>query len=586
MGRSHHVAPDAVIETELAREHTLRFGPESSSRTVFRRKDTQSMAAPAITRSYWPADLSEPILETTVGSVLREAAAHQPDMVALVEGVVDPVVRRRWTYAELQTEAERAARALLRRFTPGERVAVWANNIPEWVFLEFGAALAGLTLVTINPAYRRGELTYVMQQSRASGIFLVPEYRGNPMAAMLHEARPSLPELREIVHFSDWEAFCASGSRAQRLPEVLPSDPAQIQYTSGTTGFPKGAVLQHRGITNNARLHARRLRLGPGAVLVNAMPLFHTAGCVMQTLGSVQCPGTQVLLPFFDPELELALIESERAQLMFGVPTMLIAMVEHPDFARRDLSSLRSVLSGGATVPPTLVHQVEAALGIPFSIVFGQTEASPVVTQVRLDDAPQERATSLGQPLPQTEVKITDPASGEIVPLGVVGELCTRGYLVMRGYFENPAATAVAIDPEGWLHTGDLCSMDERGYCYVEGRLKELIIRGGENIYPREIEQLLFRHPGVADVAVVGVPDRTWGEQVAAFVRPTADRTPTGDELFAYCRAHLSPHKTPRYWKFVEEFPLTPSGKIQKFVLRERFVSEATTSAQVGNENP
>jgi fatty-acyl-CoA synthase len=533
------------------------------------------MRTSPLSQSYWPADTSEPILETTVGGILRDAAARAADLPALVEGVPDPAARRRWTYGELLEQSQGVARALLGRFAPGERVAVWANNIPEWVLLEFGAALAGMTLVTVNPAYRSGELAYVLKQSRANGIFLVPEYRGNPMAASLEALRPELAELREAILFSEWDAFCRSGSPTEQLPEVRPEDAAQIQYTSGTTGFPKGAVLHHRGITNTARLAAQRRGIARGDAWVNPLPLFHTGGCVMRTLGPVQQLATHVLMPFFDPALQLELIESERGTVLDGVPTMVIAMLEHPDLARRDLSSLRSAYSAGATVSPELVRRIESTLSIPVLIGFGQTEASPGITMAHLDDPPEDRATSLGRPLPQTEVKIVDPATGQTVPPGTVGELCTRGYLVMRGYFENPEATAAAVDADGWLHTGDLGSMDARGYCYFAGRLKDMIIRGGENIYPREIEQLLFSHPKVADVAVVGLPDPTWGEQVAAFVRPAVSQHPTAEELFAFCRLHLAPHKTPRYWEFVEGFPLTPSGKVQKFVLRDRVVAAA-----------
>jgi fatty-acyl-CoA synthase len=537
------------------------------------------MLAPLLAESYWPAEASEPILETTVGSILRTAAERASDVTALIEGLPDQAARRHWTNADLLRDSEVVARALLGRFGPGERIAVWANNIPEWVVLEFGAALAGMTLVTVNPAYRSSELSYILKQSRASGIFLLSEYRGNPMAATLEQSRPHLRELREVVLFSDWTAFCASGAATERLPVVQPGDAAQIQYTSGTTGFPKGAVLHHRGITNNARLFAERLAIAPGDVWVNPMPMFHTAGCVLFTLGPLQHGATQVLMPFFDAALQLALIESERGTLLGGVPTMLIAMLEHPEYARRDLSSLRCAMAGGATVPPEVVRRIEATLHIPFSITFAQTEASPCITQTRLNDSHEDRAASLGQPLPQTKVKIVDPRTGEIVAPGVVGELCTRGYHVMRGYFENPQATAATIDADGWLHTGDLCSMDSRGFCYIEGRLTEMIIRGGENIYPREIEQLLFSHPAVADVAVVGLPDPKWGEQVAAFIRPAAGCKPTAEELFNFCREHLASYKTPRYWEFVERFPMTASGKVQKFVLRDTFVARAAEQA-------
>jgi fatty-acyl-CoA synthase len=517
-------------------------------------------------RAYYPADTSSPVLETTVGSALREAAERAPDAVAMVEGVAGPALdRRRWTNAELLAEAESVAAALLGRFDPGERVAAWAPNIPEWVLLEFGAGLAGVVLVTVNPAYRPSELAYVLRQSGASGIFLVPQFR-SPMAQYLEEVRGDLPNLREAALFTEWKEFVASGSPLEKLPEVAPLDPAQIQYTSGTTGFPKGALLHHRGITNNARLYTERLRMGPGDVYVNPMPLFHTAGCVMGVLGCLQTGAAHVPVPFFDPAAVLELVESEHGTVMLGVPTMLIAMLGHPDFATRDLSSVRSIISGGSVVPPELVRRVEG------TVVFGTTECSPILTQTTLDDDPDDRATTLGRPLPQTEVAVVDPGSGEVAGIGEVGELCCRGYLVMTGYYDMPEATAAAIDADGWYHTGDLASMDERGYLRIEGRLKDMIIRGGENIYPREIEEVLFKHAAVAECAVVGIPDERWGEVVAAFVRvaPGADR-PAETELFNLCREHLAPHKTPVHWVFVEEFPLTGSGKIQKYVLREQF---------------
>jgi fatty-acyl-CoA synthase len=516
-----------------------------------------------------PATHSDQVREQTVGSLLRWAAEQAPDTRALVEGLPDPADRRTWTYSALLTEAERAARALLGRFGPGERIAVWANNIPEWVVLEMAAALAGLTLVTVNPALRTAELRHVLGQSRAAGVVLRREYRGSPLAEMLAEVRADLPGLRETILFEDWPAFVGSGSPTEPLPDVAPGDPAQIQYTSGTTGRPKGAVLHHRGITNNARLSYHHiLDLRPGDVCVNPAPLFHTAGCVLATLSSISSLGTQVLLPHFDPALQLRLIEAERSVLFGGVPTMVIAMLNHPDFATTDLSSVRCAVSGGATVPPQLVRRVEREVGVPMMIIYGQTEASPGMTMTRPDDSEEDRATTLGRPLAGSEVAIVDPVDGRTpVPTGTVGEFCTRGYHVMTGYFDDPAQTAAAIDEQGWLHTGDLASMDERGYCRIEGRLKDMIIRGGENIYPREIEQVLFSHPSVTDVAVAGVPDHEWGESVAAFVITAPGTAPTEQELFDYVREHLAPHKTPRIWRFPERFPLTGSGKIQKFVL-------------------
>ena len=532
-----------------------------------------------LSTSYWPADRSQPVLDLTVGDALRDAAAQAPRTTALVQGAVDPAARRRWSYAELLEASERAARALLGRFAPGDRVAVWANNIPEWVILELAAGLAGITIVTVNPALRPQELAYVLGQSQADGIFLIPAYRASPMAEMVQQVRRDLPALREVVSFADWDAFCAEAAPGRALPVVSPDAAAQIQYTSGTTGFPKGAVLHHRGVVNNARLYTARLGLGRGSGFLSAMPLFHTAGCVMSVLGAAVTRGTLILPPYFDPGLMLELVAAERPGILLGAPTMFIMMLDHPDLATTDISSVRQLLTGGAVVPPALAGRVEAEFGAPLSIVFAQTEASPVITQTAPQDTAEDRAHTLGRPLPQTEVKIVDPASGQTVAPGVIGELCTRGYHVMTGYFRDPDKTAAAIDADGWLHTGDLASMDERGYCQIGGRLKDLIIRGGENIYPREIEQVLFEHPTVADVAVVGVPDANWGEQVAAFVRPAPGRTPDPAELFAYCREHLAPHKTPRYWTVLEEFPQTPSGKIQKFVLRERFVARGADVA-------
>ena len=535
-----------------------------------------------VTTSYWPADTSPQINETTVGGVLRTAAAAGPEMLAMVGGVPDPGARQRWTYAQLLAEAERAARALTARFAPGERVAVWAPNLPEWVILEYAAGLAGLILVTVNPAYRPAELAYVLNQSGAAGIFLVPEFR-SPMAAFLEEARPDVPSLREVVFFTDWADFLGTAPAQAVLPDVTPDDIAQIQYTSGTTGFPKGAELTHRGLTNNARFYTERIGLQPGEVYVNPMPLFHTAGCAMGVLGTAQHLAAHVPVLAFDPALVLELVEAERAATFLGVPTMMIAMIDHPDIGRRDLSSLRVAVSGGAPVPAELVRRVEARLGVRFSIVFGTTECSPLLTQTKLDDSAQDRAETLGSPLPQTEIQIADVATGGPVPVGQVGELCARGYQVMRGYHNAPEATAAAIDAQGWYHTGDLASIDSRGYLRIEGRIKDMIIRGGENIYPREIEEVLFAHHAVAEVAVVGIPDQTWGEVVAAFVRPAPGQpAPAPDELRAHCREHLAPYKTPAHWVFVDAFPMTPSGKIQKYKLRESFAQHQPAQPRPG----
>jgi len=521
-------------------------------------------------RSHWPADVADPVLETTVGSILRDAAAAAGSRPAIVAWGLQPGERRTWTYAELLRESERVARALLARFEPGEHIAVYAPNVAEWLLLELGAGLAGLVLVTVNPANRARELEYVLRQSRSAGVFHADSFRGNPMRQWIAEVRPGLPGLREVVRFEAWDGFLAGGDGNAALPAVTPDDPAQIQYTSGTTGSPKGALLHHRGLTNNSRFYARLVGMREGDVYAHAMPFFHTAGCVMAALGTIQARAAHAFLPAFDPGRLLELMETERATHMLGVPTMMIAMLEHPEFGKRDLTSLRVAVAGGASVPPEIVRSMESRLGVKFCIVYGQTEASPLITQTRLDDAPEDKACSVGRPLPRAEVKIADPDTGEPVPFGAVGELCVRGCMLMKEYFDKPEATASALDADGWLHTGDLATMDERGYCRITGRLKDMVIRGGENMFPAEIEAALIEHPAVTEVAVIGVPDARMGEELAAFVR-IAGELPDVEALRAHVRERLAAPKAPRYWVFVEDFPLTGSGKIQKFVLRERW---------------
>jgi fatty-acyl-CoA synthase len=375
-----------------------------------------------LTESYWPADQSVPVLETTVGGVLREAAARFGSADALVEGTPDlPDDRRRWTFDELLADAERVAGALLERFQPGERVAVWAPNIPEWVLLEFGAALAGIVVVTVNPAYQPKELEYVLRQSGSSGIFLVPEFRGNPMATSLEEVRPGLPALRESILFTEWDAFMATAPAAAQLPEVRPSDPVQIQYTSGTTGFPKGAFLTHRGLTNNSRYFAMITEMQAGDTVVNPFPMFHTAGCALGVLGAVQAGACLVPVYAFEPGLMLELIEAERAEIAMGVPTALLALLESPDLAKRDVSRLRVVLSGGATVPADLVKRIEREFDVQFSIIYGSTECSPIITQVRLYDVLTYMTVTLGGPTPIRYVNIIYRSRGYTLRCGVTG---------------------------------------------------------------------------------------------------------------------------------------------------------------------
>jgi fatty-acyl-CoA synthase len=524
----------------------------------------------ALTESYVAGPTTPAVRDITLGRLLEQAARSAPDRIALIAGVADPALRRQWTYSELYEEAQRTARALLSRFKPGERIAVWAQNLPEWIMLEFGAGLAGMVLVTVNPGFRANEVEYVLKQSRAAGVFVVNAFRGNPMLQTVREVAPRCEELREIICFDDWAAFIAAGdAKTIALPDVQPGDPVMIQYTSGTTGFPKGALLHHRGLANNGADTADRMGIDPGDVFITTMPLFHTGGCVCCVIGAVSKAATQVLLEAFEPGLVLEMFATYRGNAMLGVPTMLVAMLEHPAFASTDLSSVKAICSGGSTVPAALVTLLEQKLAAPFTIVFGQTECSPVAAQTLTTDTIEDKAATIGLPLPNMETKIVNPDTGKTCAIGEIGEFCTRGYHIMLGYFEMPDATAAAIDSEGWLHTGDLCAMDARGYCTVEGRLKDMIIRGGENIYPRELEELLFRHPKVGEVAVVGLPHEKWGEEVAAFIRPVSGAVIGPEELSAYMRASLAHHKTPRHWFVVEAFPLTGSGKIQKFKLRE-----------------
>ncbi len=430
---------------------------------------------------------SEPaVREITVGGLLAEAAAAVPDRLAIVEGVADPEARRRWTYAEFHAQAEQVARALLATHRPGDRVAVWAHNIPEWLLLEFGCSLAGVVLVTVNPAYRAAELQYVLSQSRAQTLFVVNGFRGNPMLATAREVQADCPELQSIVCFDDWDDFVAAGRSGGDLPDVRPDDPMMIQYTSGTTGFPKGAYLRNIGLANNGAHTGRLMGVDDGGVFVVPMPLFHTGGSVCSTLGAVGTRSTIVLVEAFEPGLMLELFETYGGTAMLGVPTMLIAMIEHPDFATRDLSTVRAICSGGSLVPAPLVRRLEDELGAPFTIVFGQTECSPVASMTRPDDTIEDKAGTIGLPMPGVEVKIIDPETGAIVPIGEVGEYCTRGYHVMNGYFEMPERTAEAIDADGWLHTGDLCS---------DGRAR--LLRGGGTAeghdHPRRREHLPAR---------------------------------------------------------------------------------------------
>lgn len=521
-----------------------------------------------LTQSYWPADTSEPLWHKTAGDLLRDAARICPGRVALVEGIADIHQRRRWTYAELLQAAEQLAGAMLSEFAPGDRVAIIAPNCPEWVLLQHGMSLAGIVLVAINPAYGEQELEVVLSRCGARGAFYLPEYRGRDLEALVTGIGRRLGFVSMPIN--DLDGYCLAREAVTELPALAPEATLQIQFTSGTTGIPKGALLHHLGAVNTSRFVAARAGFPEGGVWVNAMPMFHIAGTVVTSLGTLSKRGTYVIVPGFEPELILDLFETEKGNVSLLVPTMILAMMSSPSFGKRNLSSVTTILTGAADVPKELVYRTKEAFGCNLVILFGQTEVNGVVSQTRISDTAEDQSTTLGMPLPHAEVCIRDVETGQIQPIGEPGEICVRGYQNMHGYFGDEQATSKTIDQDGWLGMGDAGVIDQRGYLRITGRLKDLIIRGGMNIYPREIEEVLFNHPAVAQASVIGLPDEYWGEIVAAVIIWEAGQpVPSFNELFLYSRQHLSPHKSPVKWVAVDAFPLTPSGKVQKFMLQE-----------------
>jgi fatty-acyl-CoA synthase len=525
---------------------------------------------PRLLESYWPATDDLPLIDSTCGDALREAATLRPDAVAIIDADGPFGSRRRWTYLELLTESEELAGALAGRFPKGTHVAVCGANSPEWVITQFALALSGLVMVTVNPALKVDELAYVLQQSKSRGIFYQAAYRGVDMRATIDAACDLNGSSLDVIERLDQlDAFLADAVPAGALPAVSSGDPVMIQYTSGTTGNPKGAELSHYNVTNNSRFMAILKGVDETTINLAVAPLFHTAGCVANVLGSIQAGSTILLPSAFGAASMLDLIAEEKVTFTFGVPTMLIALLAEQAANPRDISSLKTVFSGAATVPVEVVKRVEAEFGVRLIIGYGQTETSPAITHTRLDDAPEDKSETIGYAIPQVEVKIIDPETGETLPVGQSGELCTRGFLVMLGYFDNPDATNATIDRDGWLHTGDLCAMDDRGYCRITGRLKDLIIRGGENIYPREIEELLYAHPKVSEVAVIGIPDDYWGEEVGAILTFASGESDSSETLREYLGEKLAKHKVPKHWFALPEIPATASGKLQKFKLVE-----------------
>lgn len=525
---------------------------------------------PQLVESYWPASDDQSLVDSTCGDALREAAALRPDAVAIIDADGPFGSRRRWTYLELLTESERLAKALAGQFPKGTHIALCGANSPEWVITQFALALSGLVMVTVNPALKVDELAYVLQQSKSRGVFYQAAYRGVDMGATIASAsEATATKLDFMSRLDQVNEFLAQSAPVGTLPAVEPGDPAMIQYTSGTTGNPKGAELSHYSVTNNSRFMAILKGIDETTINLAVAPLFHTAGCVANVLGSIQCGSTILLPSAFGAASMLDLIAEERVTFTFGVPTMLVALLTEQAANPRDISSLTTVFSGAATVPVDIVKRVENEFGVRLIIGYGQTETSPAITHTRLDDTPEDKSETIGYGIPQVEIKIIDTETGETLPVGQAGELCTRGFLLMLGYYDNPEATAATIDSEGWLHTGDLCSMDERGYCRITGRLKDLIIRGGENIYPREVEELLYAHPAIAEVAVIGIPDDYWGEEVGAILTFEPGERDTSEMLKNYLNEKLARHKIPKHWFALSDIPATASGKLQKFKLVE-----------------
>ena len=521
----------------------------------------------SLTESYFPAQTETAIEEITIGELVRRQADRLEGQPFLKELGEDGEIARCWSYREFCDEAERLARALASRHPKGARIAVYANNCPEWVLLEIASAIAGLTLVTVNPAYQKRELHYVLEQSRSEAIYYVEEFRGNPMKEIADDVCASLPAIKHRVVMTDRNALF-EGCETGVLPETKPNEDVQIQYTSGTTGFPKGALLHHHGLVQNGVDTLARGGVNEGDTFIHHMPLFHTTGCAILVFGGIARGATILLAPMFDPVMVAKVIERERTSFILGVPTMLVALFDEIERSGTDVSSVKRIMSGGAMVAPELCKKAQAVIGASIQIVYGQTESSPVITQAWFDDTLEDLTQTIGQPMPHTEVSIRNPQTNEVSPIGEQGEICARGYLIMSGYNDNPEATAAALDADGWLHTGDLGRMDERGFVKITGRVKEMIIRGGENLFPAEIENAMLEHDDIVEVAVFGIPDEKWGEQVACFMRTNGAR-PSPETLKAFIRDRLSPQKTPAFWSFVDDWPLTGSGKIQKFKLQE-----------------
>jgi len=519
--------------------------------------------------------LGEPIFHN-----LRRTAARVGDNDALVV----PHQDYRATYRELIAQCEEVARGLLARgVKKGDRVGIWAPNRYEWVITQYATAAMGAILVNINPAYRTSELEYALNQSGISFFILAAGFRQADYRAMLAEVKGRCPDLREALVLEDgWNALKRDASKVDiaalhEIEETLQfDDPINIQYTSGTTGFPKGATLTHHNILNNGFFIGETLHYTEKDRVCIPVPFYHCFGMV---LGNLACTthGATMVIPAeaYDPVLTMQTVQQERCTSLYGVPTMFIGELEHARFKEFDFSTLRTGIMAGSPCPVEVMKKVNTLMHIPeMTIAFGMTETSPVSTQCATDDPLERRVSTVGRVHPHVEIKIIDPTTGAVVPRGTRGELCSRGYLVMRGYWNNEEATRQAIDDARWMHTGDLAIMGDDGYINIVGRIKDMIIRGGENIYPREVEEFLYTHPDIADVQVIGIPSEKYGEEVMAWIKLREGASATGDDLAAWCKGKIATYKIPRQWKFVDSFPMTVTGKVQKFKMRETSIEE------------
>jgi fatty-acyl-CoA synthase len=574
------------------------------------KKEKEEVKADGAQGSYAYCGSDKPLIGETIGHMFERIAGDHPENEALVFVPTG----MRYTYREFHDVCRSAAKSLMalgvRR---GDRVAVWATNHPEWVIAQFSTALIGAVLVTVNPAYRTHELEYGLKNSEAQTLILIPRFKSSDYAEMVYTVVPeardgepgklgskAVPMLENLILIGgeerpgmfSWERFMQLGEGvsdeelAARGEECDFDDVINIQYTSGTTGLPKGASLTHHNILNNGFFVGEAMGLTSRDRLCIPVPFYHCFGMVLGNLACVTHGATMVIpSEYFDPLAVLESVEKEKCTALHGVPTMFIAELSEPEFKKFDLGSLRTGIMAGAPCPIEVMRQVNDAMNMKeITIAYGQTETSPVITQTPSHDTLERRTSTVGPPIPHTEVKIVNPETGHIAPVGEQGELCCRGYQVMRGYYNNERATVEAIDEAGWIHTGDIALMREDGTFKITGRIKDMIIRGGENIYPREIEEFLYTHPKVRDAQVIGVPDRKYGEEICVWIQLKEGETAVEEEIREYCKGRIAHYKIPRYYKFVTEFPMTVTGKIQKYKMREISIKEFGLEKDAGIE--